>query len=550
MSKRKNSKLPVKMTNSIKKSADTMIQNGLGDALFGFQTNPMATQLSQIDTILINNRFYLISNMRQYLSQLYVEHALIQTIVGTPVDDGFRGGIEIKTKQLSDEQIEDLHSEMEKEEDLRTAADANKWNRLFGGAGIVIMTDQDPETPLDMDAIGPDSPLEFRDVDMWELFWSKQNTSDYSAVIDGPDLNQVEFYDYYGHQLHKSRVIKLMGIRAPSFVRPRLRGWGVSVVESFVQSLNQYLKAKNLTFEILDEFKIDVYKIKNLSSALLTPNGEANIKKRVQIANQQKNYQNAITMDAEDDYIQKELSFAGISETMEGIRMQIASDMRMPLTKVFGISAAGFSSGEDDIENYNAMIESDVRGKIKSGILEMVKIRCQKLYGYVPDDLRISFKPLRMLSAEQEENVKTQKFARLLQAKQAGEISSLDFKNAINKDNILGIQLDLTVETLEPTPAPGERDVTEPKAPAAPKSTISAPEAPEVKNSLDYEKAAYEAAGGPERIATWKKRLFTNPGKVDESLWKKAKDVSMKEYGELRWQFVVFLYERWGGTFS
>ena len=31
-------------------------------------------------------------------------------------------------------------------------------------------------------------------------------------------------------------------------------------------------------------------------------------------------------------------------------------NLKMPITKLFGISAAGFSSGEDDIENYNSMI--------------------------------------------------------------------------------------------------------------------------------------------------------------------------------------------------
>jgi hypothetical protein len=61
--------------------------------------------------------------------------------------------------------------------------------------------------------------------------------------------------------------------------------------------------------------------------------------------------------------------------------------MRMPLTKLFGISAAGFNSGEDDIEVYNAMIESEIRGKLKYDLLRMVEIKCQKLFSMVPDDI-------------------------------------------------------------------------------------------------------------------------------------------------------------------
>jgi hypothetical protein len=54
-----------------------------------------------------------------------------------------------------------------------------------------------------------------------------------------------------------------------------------------------------------------------------------------------------------------------------------------------------------------------------------------------------------MLSAEQEENVKTQKFSRLLQAKQANELSSKEFRDACNKDNLLSISLDINIDTQE-----------------------------------------------------------------------------------------------------
>ena len=50
----------------------------------------------------------------------------------------------------------------------------------------------------------------------------------------------------------------MKGLTAPSFLRPRLRGWGFSVVEKLVRSINQYIKATDLGFEVLDEFKLDV----------------------------------------------------------------------------------------------------------------------------------------------------------------------------------------------------------------------------------------------------------------------------------------------------
>lgn len=429
------------IANDIQKEAESIIQNGLGEALLGSNPFDQSTQISQVDTLQKNNRWYLISNFRQLLSQIYVEHGLIQTIVDLPVDDGIGRGFEIITDELSQEDIEDLLSEMDFNNDLDILCEALKWNRLFGGAGVLIITNQPPETELNIDSIKKGEKVEFRSVDMWELFYDLNVSDDYALNID-QRLGDQEFFNYYGKKIHHSRVLLLKGKRAPSFIRPRLRGWGLSVVETFVRSINQYLKSTDLTFDILDEFKIDIYKIKGLTNALMSPQGIEQIQKRVDIANRQKNYQHAISMDSEDEYQQKQLTFTGIAETQAGIRMQVASDLRMPLSKLFGISSSGFNSGEDDIENYNSMIESEIRSKAKYHLLKIIRIRCLQKFGFYPESLKVKFPSLRILDSEQEENVKTSKFNRLIQTRQAGEITEKEFIDACNKDNLLSIHMD------------------------------------------------------------------------------------------------------------
>lgn len=454
MSRKKQAKVELAptMQNGLNAEAKSIIQNGLGEAILGFNPNTFGTQLNQVTTLFKNNRWYFVSNLRHLIAETYVEHGLVQTVVDVPVDDGMSGGVVIKTKQLEESQIEQIRVTMEENDDLGIMGQGLKWTRLFGGGGIITVTNQDPSKPFNIESLKKDSKLAFKAADLWELFYTKLNLDDDHTALNQPEfqLDKIELFDYYGKQLHRSRVMVMKGKEAPSFVRPRLRGWGLSILESLVNSLNQYYKQNNLVFEVLDEFKVDVYKIKGLTNSLLRPDGESQIRKRVQLANQQKNFQHALTMDGEDDFLQKELSFSGLAETMEGIRMQIASDMRMPLSKIFGISAAkGFQSGEDDIENYNSMVQSSIRDKAKLHILNMIKLRCQHLFQMVPTDLSIEFKPLRQLTSEQEENVKTQKFNRALQAKAAGEIDSKEFREIMNKDNLLSVQLDLSKEVLD-----------------------------------------------------------------------------------------------------
>lgn len=442
MSKRSKNRA---ITELVTNDKMTKVTNGLQGALFGggfpgggVPQGPHTQDVSQVNNIFNNLRWYFISNFRQALSEAYCELGLIQTVVDVPVDDGLRGGVEIRSKKLSPEQLEVLQDRVTREDDIGKVKQGLKWTRLFGGGGVLILTDQDPTTPLDLNAIGPGSILQFRGVDMWELYFDLQNTEGYDQAIQD---EKFEFYSYYGTKIHKSRVMKMVGLAAPSFLRPRLRGWGLSVVESLVRSVNQYLKGTDLIYELLDEAKIDVFGIKNLTNTLLNPNGASQVANRIQLANRTKNFQHALVMDGEDKYEQKTLTFSGLADVMEQVRMQVASDLRMPVTKVFGISAAGFNSGEDDIEVYNGMIESSIRTPAKKDILRALELRCQQLFGFIPDDLSIEFQPLRVLSGVQKAEVEDKQRKGILELFTSGLISLEEARAALNKHDLAGIQL-------------------------------------------------------------------------------------------------------------
>lgn len=428
---------------------EEQISNSLTTLIDGITTG-QGTQVSQIDTLFINQRWYLVSNYRQLLSQAYAEHGIIQTLIDQPVDDGFRAGFDIKSEMIDGDDVEKIVVYMERNKIIHSIIQAAKWSRLYGGGAILILTDQDPTQPLNIKRIGKDTPLEFRSVDMWELFCSEQNVQNAPDVGKKLGENLGDFYDYYGHKIHKSRVIRIEGKEPPSYVRPRLRGWGMSEIERLVRSLNQYMKNQNVIFDLLDEAKVDVYKMDGLNDSLMTANGTTKVATRIQHANTLKNYNNALTLDAKDDYVQKQISFTGLAEVLVQIRQGIASDLKMPITKLFGVSATGFNSGEDDIENYNSMIESEVRSKIKYVVADVVCIICQKLFGFMPEDLIINFRPLRILSALDEEQVKEKKFNRVMSAFQSGLATAQEAKESINKDGLLGVELDPTTEALPP----------------------------------------------------------------------------------------------------
>lgn len=394
--------------------------------------------LSQTNPMFYNNRWYLISNNRQLLSEMYVEHGIVQTLVEQPVDDAFRSGFEIKTGQLDGEEIEKLMIYLERDHVIKGIAGGIKWARLFGGGAVLIITDQDPSTPLDLNAITEDSLLKFRAVDMWELYQDMTNiniamTSEYYG-----------YYNYYGIRVHPTRVLRIVGKEAPSFVRPRLRGWGMSELERLIRSLNQYLKNQDVIYELLDEAKVDVYKIDGFNNALATDSGTNNVAKRIQTANLLKNYNSALTMDVNDDYEQKQMTFTGLAEMLTQIRYGLAADLKMPVEKLFGIQSTALGSNEAAIENYNSMVESDVRSKVKFIMIECIQVCCKKLFNFIPDDLSINFNPLRILNAVDQEVVKNHQFNRVMATYNTGLVSDLETKESLNKASLLPVEVDET----------------------------------------------------------------------------------------------------------
>ena len=421
-------KTKIEPTNEMKMNSMTDFVRGIG------------ANLSQTDSLMYNNRGHAISLNRALLAQTYLEHGIVQVLIDQPVDDAFRGGITIICPELSPDDIKDIDAYLHREQVINTYAQALKWSRLYGGAGIIINAGQDFTKPIRIAGITEKTKLLFHAVDKWELSFMPRG----NAILDQLSEQDIDDcpYNYYGHKMHKDNVIKIKNKDAPSLIRGQFGGWGVSELEKIQRSYNQYLKHQNVVYELLDESKIDVFKISGFNSQISTTDGARLTAMRVAEAAKIKNYQNAIVVDSEDEYEQKTLGFAGLSDILTQIRIGLACDLRMPMTKLFGISASGFNSGEDDIENYNSMVESEIRSKVKTGMITLLKIVSQKVLGYIPDNIDFEFKPLRIMTNKETSLIKTEDLTRVITCVNGGLCTTDKAVELINNSKIFDIDLD------------------------------------------------------------------------------------------------------------
>ena len=410
-------------------------------------------QIAQQDTIDVNLRRYMISNNRMLLSYLYVELGLVQTLIDQPIDDAYSALPSVSSKELTLDDIKKL-------QDFMMAGwfdvfkQSLKWGRLFGGSALFInVANQKASKPLDIRKLRPGDKVEIYAVDRWEMQLIPSSNLMFPYQITSTTIPTDEYVYLYDKEVHQSRIKIFKGKMAPSILRPQLLGWGMSEIERLLRSMNCFLKNQDVIFELLDEAKVDVYKIQGFNAALGNDETQRRIENHIRISNSLKNYLNAVVMDKDDDYVQKTMHLSGLADMGAQNQQNVASDLKMPLTKLFGMSSAGFNSGEDDIENYNAMLESEVRAKSAHSLYDLYHMACMLLFGFIPSDLSFELPPLRTLTAEQVENVKNSKFNRLIQSFQVGALTPEQFLRACDKDNLLGVEF---AEELADTPAPVE----------------------------------------------------------------------------------------------
>jgi uncharacterized protein len=411
------------------------------------------SNLTSMQPLLANTIYYPLTLQHQLLTYMYSTHGVLQTAIDLPVQDALRGGLDLHSDQFDDDDLKDLHKFMNRSGILSAIKKSRSWTRLFGGGALVINTGQEMDKPLSLKGI---KKLQLYAANRWEFSMPGVNPNAPWELLNFGIPVDSEYFLFYGHRLHRSRVITMCGLEAPYLRKWQLQGWGMSEVERMIEDFNKYLKTSNVLYELLEQAKLDVYQMEGFNAQLLTSKGTSRTMNKIQKMNELKNFNRAIVLDAKDKYEQKQLTFAGIAEIMKENRTAIAAALRIPMTKLYGISASGFNSGEDDIENYNAMVESEVREPMREVIYKVLDLVIAMMFGVEESDIDFDYKPLRVLGAEQEETIKSSKQRRHMDLFDRGVYNAKELVEVMKQDNLITTKIEAESGVLDEREQPGD----------------------------------------------------------------------------------------------
>jgi len=307
------------------------------------------------------------------LENIYRSSWLGRKIVDVPVDDMTRCW---RTWHAEDGLVDRIEAAERKFDIRRKMSEALRWARLFGTSAIIIGTKSGrPDEPLDVEQMAQ-GDLQFLHLAVSPGLIVK----DWETDFNSPRFGQPSLYTFTpaspgstmtgSVDVHASRVIPFTGVELPPNASRGLTSWGDSVYTSILDTLVTAGSITSVIASLVLEAKLDVVKIADLGALLSTPGGEDKIRKRFALAASLKSVNNMLLLGEGEEYDQKTLNFAGLSDIHIRIMQEVSGAADIPATRLLGQTPAGLqASGQSDLRNYYDMIqarqETSLRGALE-----------------------------------------------------------------------------------------------------------------------------------------------------------------------------------------
>ena len=341
-----------------------------------------------------HNQFsYSVLNDYASLDAAYQTSWLARQIVDVPAEDMTR---EWRTIKSDDADV--IRAEEDRIGLPAMISEATSWARLYGGAGILMLTDQPLDKPLRLDRLKKGSLQRLIVFDRFDMTPSDLNVSNILAA----NYLQPEFYTLVGgaQRVHWTHFARFNGAKLPRRQRTQTQGWGDSELRKCLEDVMDIVASKDGLAELMQEANVDIIKRDNLADELASDQDEA-ITARYALFSQMKSLVNLALLDGQESYERKTLDLSGAAPVLELLMTWISGAADIPVTRLFGTSAKGLNAtGEGDLQNYYNSLSSKRAIQIEPGLRQLDEVIVRSALGAFPEDFNYVWNPLQMLDEE------------------------------------------------------------------------------------------------------------------------------------------------------
>lgn len=370
-----------------------------------FFLDRLSNLVSQMGTARDKNtstRYCVVEMDQQQALAAYRSDWIARKVVDIPAFDMIREG---RNWQADANDIEKLEAEEARLQLWPKLAKALKLARLYGGSAIILgMGDTNPSLPLDVERVGADDLNFIHVASMYEISAGETNRDAASPQWGEPVRYTMPNAGGPGLNLHPSRVIPFIGCEVPDLTFSR--GWGDSVLMAIDEAVKNAGLAATSIAQLLNEAKVDVFKIPDLMQNVADPAWREKMIQRLELAQQGKSITNALAMDANEDYTQKSVNFAQLPEILRLYLQVAAGAADIPATRLLGQSPDGLNAtGEGDLRNYYDRLAAEQEVYLRPRLERIDEVLIRSALGNRPAEVHFAFAPLWQISEKEKADI-------------------------------------------------------------------------------------------------------------------------------------------------
>ena len=323
------------------------------------------------------------------------QNGLISAAVDLRAKEMTRKWGELTRKGEDDSQqdkINEITEEMEKFKIRDLFKKASQLNGYLGGCLLFIDTGEDNlANPLILDQMTfrQGSLRGFKIIEPFLV-----TPSDYNSVNPmAPDYFKPNLWFIQGIPVHASRLIYFAENDLPTLLKPAYNFFGLSMSQKILDSVVHYTQNRESAGRLLQKYALTV--LKTNMEDVLTGGFDQALRNRIKYFVQNRSNDGCAAIDKEnEDLVIQTTSLAGVVDIVRQSMEYVAAMCNEPVTKMWGLSPNGFSTGEAELQNHYDNIESLQKEQFGEPMKRVLRVIQQNKYGEIDDSIIFNFVPL------------------------------------------------------------------------------------------------------------------------------------------------------------
>lgn len=224
-------------------------------------------------------------------------------------------------------------------------AEVVKLQRLYGGAGLVLLIDDGlrPEEPVDAARIR--AVRGYVPLSRHELIPEDFTIIDYSRpthyrVTTSQRVTDDQTSAYVNVRIHASRVARFDGLYLPWNLRARNTGWGLPVLQLVWEAFKRYETALSGLESMTSDSDLFVHKIPGLFNRIASGN-EADLRKRLEANNLSRSVYGGMVVDVEEELQFLNRALSNIATATDPFVKDLQAATGWPASILMGDSPGG-----------------------------------------------------------------------------------------------------------------------------------------------------------------------------------------------------------------